>query len=188
MESAHVTGEGMRSQHYIWSFPPCCFPCYFVGHILKRCTAFQLLKKKQILLKKSCSLGILTDLFQTLTRQHYLFSWERSFIFNTKKGTDSSLDSELANSVQAWFPLHLFGHPTLLMFVQPPANGTGLPGPQIQGLVLLTLQKKQKKCKDSNFIQCTIPISMISGIQVFVRYNWPWHVFQNVRPEIIIYR
>lgn len=60
--------------------------------------------------------------------------------FICTRETALSLDSKFANGIQAVLPLHLLGSERFLMLVKSPADGTGLPGSQIQGLVLLTLK------------------------------------------------
>lgn len=67
------------------------------------------------------------------------------FIFFSEKQqySLSSLDSELADGVEAGLPLHLLGHQVLLVFCQLTTDGARLLGPQVQRLVLLPLNKKR---------------------------------------------
>lgn len=53
-----------------------------------------------------------------------------------------SFDCKFADGVEEVLPLLLLGPQTLLMLVEPAAQSAGLLGSQVQGLVLLTLQRE----------------------------------------------
>ena len=68
--------------------------------------------------------------------------YQISFLGLFQTGKQLRFDSKFADRVQEVLPLLLLGLQTLLMLVESATDSSGLPGPQVQGLVLLTLKDK----------------------------------------------